>query len=133
MYVCNKCREAFPVPAVTTRYNDGIKVRKTVCPYCDSGDIYEYRSRRTDKQRMAEYVFDNLPDINKTNRAIKRISDGGTTKLDCVVNYCEELVADLLGENRYRLSTPLSEVETKLQADRLFNEFNSILKEEYPA
>ena len=51
MYVCNKCGNRFVMPEIKQEaYPSRLK---TVCPECKTGDILQYRTKTTDKYRIA--------------------------------------------------------------------------------
>lgn len=118
MYVCNKCGNRFVMPEIKQEaYPSRLK---TVCPECKTGDILQYRTKTTDKYRMIDYIFDNLPDINSANIALHSALKGeGTTRLDPVVADMEEMLNDLMGTTSYMLSVPFDSVTDKSIADDL--------------
>ena len=118
MYVCNKCGNRFVMPEIKQEaYPSRLK---TVCPECKTGDILQYRTKTTDKYRMIDYIFDNLPDINSANIALHSALKGeGTTRLDPVVADMEEMLNDLMGTTSYMLSVPFDSVTDKNIADDL--------------
>lgn len=118
MYVCNKCGNRFVMPEIKQEaYPSRLK---TVCPECKTGDILQYRTKTTDKYRMIDYIFDNLPDINSANIALHSALKGeGTTRLDPVVADMEEMINDLMGTTSYMLSVPFDSVTDKSIADDL--------------
>lgn len=118
MYVCNKCGNRFVMPEIKQEaYPSRLK---TVCPECKTGDILQYRTKTTDKDRMIDYIFDNLPDINSANIALHSALKGeGTTRLDPVVADMEEMLNDLMGTTSYMLSVPFDSVTDKNIADDL--------------
>lgn len=118
MYVCNKCGNRFVMPEIKQEaYPSRLK---TVCPECKTGDILQYRTKTTDKYRMIDYIFDNLPDINSVNIALQSALKGeGTTRLDPVIADMEEMLNDLMGTTSYMLSVPFDSVTDKSIADDL--------------
>ena len=118
MYVCNKCGNRFVMPDI--KQGAYPSRQKTVCPECKTGDILQYRTKTTDKYRMIDYIFDNLPDINSANIALHSALKGeGTTRLDPVVADMEEMINDLMGTTSYMLSVPFDSVTDKSIADDL--------------
>ena len=118
MYVCNKCGNRFVMPDI--KQGAYPSRQKTVCPECKTGDILQYRTKTTDKYRMIDYIFDNLPDINSANIALHSALKGeGTTRLDPVIADMEEMLNDLMGTTSYMLSVPFDSVTDKSIADDL--------------
>lgn len=129
MYCCNKCGKSFFIPKLGAKYFDGIKRIKTVCPICDSGDIYEYGACLADKSRILDYIFENLPDINAVNSALHSAAANDTaTKLDRVLNSLEELICDLTGEVKYPLSLSLCKASDARTVNILANEADSLIR-----
>ena len=118
MFRCNKCYTGFVMPDI--KQGAYPSRQKTVCPHCGTGDIVQYGAKMTDKYRMIDYIFDNLPDINSANIALHSALKGeGTTRLDPVVADMEEMLNELMGTTSYMLSVPFDSVTDKSIADDL--------------